>query len=240
MHPVILALVLLTEGTRESACIALHIHTYMHACKHTWSLLLVLMHWHRQAIFVSKKETSCLPLVRTGLEPRCLSNPFSIKLNTRSQTDWAIEDQAKDLNSVAHPYDERAFSPLDTTAGCFRTWLWQYTWFFLLIVMLWHRQAIIESEGDHLPFSAECRIRRWEVFSVLSVYLKSINHSKFGVALSKPRASSHNLGMVHDHFVCPKLNTDQRLCLSFNVIEDEGHFVAEDKINKIKDKTNWS
>ena len=40
----------------------------------------------------------------------------TIGLNARWQTDWAIEDQAKNLNSTARPYDQRAFSPLDPTA----------------------------------------------------------------------------------------------------------------------------
>ena len=32
-------------------------------------------------------------------------------------TDWAIDDQAKNLNWTARPYDQRASSPLDPTAG---------------------------------------------------------------------------------------------------------------------------
>ena len=40
-----------------------------------------------------------------------------ITLHTvHSQTDWAIEDQAKILNSTARPYDEWEFSPLDFAA----------------------------------------------------------------------------------------------------------------------------
>ena len=31
-----------------------------------------------------------------------------------------------------------------------RTWLWRYTYLLLLISMLWHRQAILESKGDKL------------------------------------------------------------------------------------------
>ena len=41
---------------------------------------------------------------------------ISSRLNARWQTDWAIEDQAINLNSTALPYNQRAFSPLDPTA----------------------------------------------------------------------------------------------------------------------------
>ena len=45
-----------------------------------------------------------------------LWNRISSRLNARWQTDWAIEDQAKNLNSTALPYDQWVFSPLDPTA----------------------------------------------------------------------------------------------------------------------------
>ena len=44
-----------------------------------------------------------------------LWNRISDRLNVRWQIDWANEDQAKTLNSIAHPYDQPAFSPLDPT-----------------------------------------------------------------------------------------------------------------------------
>ena len=49
-------------------------------------------------------------------------NPGSQKPNRQQtecswQTDWAIEDQAENLNSTARPYDQRAFSPLDPTVS---------------------------------------------------------------------------------------------------------------------------
>ena len=49
------------------------------------------------------------------------SNPGSLELNFQ-QTEclltnhWASEDQAKNFNSIARPYDQCAFSPLDPTA----------------------------------------------------------------------------------------------------------------------------
>ena len=69
---------------------------------------------------------------------RCLWNPCSSRLNARSQTNWAILDQAEHLNSIAidRPYDRRVFRPLDTTAGCLWHWLWWHTCLLLLILML--------------------------------------------------------------------------------------------------------
>ena len=49
--------------------------------------------------------------------PEGLWNRISSRLNARWQTDWAIEDQAKNLNSTACPYDQRPFSPLNPIAA---------------------------------------------------------------------------------------------------------------------------
>ena len=46
-----------------------------------------------------------------------LWNRISSRLNAYWQTDWAIDDQAKNLNSIARPCDQRTFSPFDPTAG---------------------------------------------------------------------------------------------------------------------------
>ena len=50
--------------------------------------------------------------------PEGLWNPIISRLNACWQTDWAIEDKAKNLNSTARPYDQQAFSPPDPTAIC--------------------------------------------------------------------------------------------------------------------------
>ena len=42
------------------------------------------------------------------------------------------------------------------------------TCLLLLILMIWHRQAIFESKGDKLPTSAECRIWSWKVWDTKS------------------------------------------------------------------------
>ena len=83
---------------------------------HSFLLLLISMLWHRQAIFESKGDklsssVECRIRTHQGLRHQIAS-----RLNARWQTDWAIEDQAINLNSTARPYDQRAFSPLDPTA----------------------------------------------------------------------------------------------------------------------------
>ena len=83
---------------------------------HTCLLLLISMLWHRQAIFESKGDklsSSAEGRIRT----QGLRYLFTSRLNACWQTDWAIEDQAKNLNSTARPYDQQAFSPLDLTAN---------------------------------------------------------------------------------------------------------------------------
>ena len=106
-----------------SVYIHAYIHTYMHACMHayihtythTCLLLLISMLWHRQAIFESKGDklsSSAECRIRTHQD---LRHQIASRLNAHWQTDWAIEDQAKNLNSTARPYDQRAFSPLDPT-----------------------------------------------------------------------------------------------------------------------------
>ena len=74
------------------------------------------MLWHRQAIFESKRDklsSSAEGRIRTH---QGLRHQIASRLNARWQTNWAVEDQAKNLNSTARPYDQRAFSQLDPTA----------------------------------------------------------------------------------------------------------------------------
>ena len=84
--------------------------------RYTYLLLLISMLWHRQAIFESKGDklsSSAECRIRT----QGLRHLFARRLNACWQTDWAIEDQAKNLNSTARPYDQQAFSPLDLIAS---------------------------------------------------------------------------------------------------------------------------
>ena len=61
----------------------------------------------RQVVFLCWRQDS---------NPEGLRHLFASRLNACWQTDWAIEDQAKNLNSTARPYDQQAFSPPDPTA----------------------------------------------------------------------------------------------------------------------------
>ena len=58
-------------------------------------------------------------------------------------------------------------------------------------------------------------------------YLKHIPKPKFTTALSKPRASSHDLEVERGRYVRPKLEITERLCISCHVIKDEEHFVTD-------------
>ena len=80
--------------------------------RYTYLLLLISMLWHRQAIFKSKGDKLCSS-AECRIWTRVPRHQIASRLNARWQTDWAIENQAKNLNSTARPYDQRAFIPLD-------------------------------------------------------------------------------------------------------------------------------
>ena len=128
--------------------------------RYTCLLLLISMLWHRQAIFESKGDklsSSAECRIRTH---QGLRHQIASRLNAHWQTDWAIEDQAK-KTWTRQPVPMISEHSAHSTPQPFgiRTWLWRYTCLLLLILMLWHRQAIFESKGDKLSSSAECRIR---------------------------------------------------------------------------------
>ena len=84
--------------------------------RYTCLLLLISMFWHRQAILKSKGDKLCSS-AECGIWTRGPRHQFTSRLNSRWQTDWAIEDQAKNLNSTARPYDQRVISPLGPTVS---------------------------------------------------------------------------------------------------------------------------
>ena len=91
----------------------MHMYIYVYVYRY---LLLISMLWHRQTIFKSKGDKLCSS-AECRIWTRGPRHQFASRLNARWQTDWAIEDQAKNLNSTARPYDQRAFSPLDPTVS---------------------------------------------------------------------------------------------------------------------------
>ena len=73
------------------------------------------MLWHRQTIFESKGD-KLSSSAKCRIRTQGLRHLFASRPNACWQTDWAIEDRAKNLNSTARPYDQQAFSPPDPTA----------------------------------------------------------------------------------------------------------------------------
>ena len=116
----------------------------------TYLLLLISMLWHRQAIFESKGDklpSSAECMIRT----QGLRHLFASRLNACWQTDWAIEDQAKNLNSTARPYDQRYSGPRrscrseDSPVLASDHMLWAhkgYVCVFVFIFLGWTRVSI--------------------------------------------------------------------------------------------------
>ena len=159
--------------------------------RYTCLLLLISMLWHRQAIFESKGDklsSSAEGRIRT----QGLRYLFTSRLNACWQTDWAIEDQAKNLNSTARPNDQQAFSPLDLTAN----WLSHLALAIYMFVVvnfdaLAQASDIFESKGDKLSSSAEGRIRTQglrylftsrlndtHTYICIYIYMAIYNHTK--------------------------------------------------------------
>ena len=96
-----------------------YIQTYIHTCKHTY------IHTYTFVVnFDALAQASDFRIERRQVvflcwmqdsNPEGLWNPIFSRLNACWQTDWAIEDQAKNVNSTARSYDQQAFSPPDPT-----------------------------------------------------------------------------------------------------------------------------
>ena len=76
--------------------------------------------------------------------------------DTSSPADWMLADKPTELSRIKLKTWTRQLVPMISEHSAhlaplsvdFRTWLWRYTYLFLLISMLWHRQAIFKSKGD--------------------------------------------------------------------------------------------
>ena len=84
--------------------------------RYTCLLLLISILWHRQAILESRGD-KLSSTAECRIWTQVLRHLFASRMNCQLKTDWAIEDQAKNLNSTGRPYDQQAFSPLDLTAS---------------------------------------------------------------------------------------------------------------------------
>ena len=105
---------MISEHSAHLAQLSVDFRTWL--WRYTYLLLLISMLCHRQAIFKSKGDKLCSS-AESRIWTRGPRHQIASRLNARWQTDWAIEDQAKNLNSTARPYDQRAFNPLEPTVS---------------------------------------------------------------------------------------------------------------------------
>ena len=105
---------LISEHSAHLTPLSVDFHTWL--WRYAYLLLLISMLWHRQAIFKSKGDKLCSS-AECRIWTRGPRHQIASRLNACWKTDWAIEDQAKNSNSTARPYDQRAFSPLDPTVS---------------------------------------------------------------------------------------------------------------------------
>ena len=130
---------------------------------HTCLLLLMSMLWYRLAIFDSKRDE-----LSSSVECRIWSwevsdtNSPADGMPTHNPTEL-LKIKLKTWTQQPIPMTSEHSVHLTSLPIGFRTWLWRYTCLLLLISMLWHRQAIFESNGDRLSSCAECRIRSLDV-----------------------------------------------------------------------------
>ena len=71
-------------------------------------------------------------------------------------------------------------------------------------------------------------------------YLDLISNPKYRVAVSKLRASSHNLEIERGRYTRPKVNPENRLCPLCYVVDNEIHFVVRCRINETLRITLWN
>ena len=91
--------------------------TYIHTYIHTYIFVVVNFDALAQASDIRIQRRQVVFLCwRQDSNPEGLRHLFASRLNACWQTDWAIEDQAKNLNSTARPYDQQAYSPPDPAA----------------------------------------------------------------------------------------------------------------------------
>ena len=74
---------------------------------------------------------------------------------------------------------------------------------------------------------------------VTEAYLDLISNLKHRIALSKLRASSHNLEIERGRYTRPITNLEDRLCPVCHVVDNEIHFVTKCRINEYPRASLW-
>ena len=85
--------------------------------KDIWLLWVTSMFWHRQAIFESKGD-KLSSSAKCRIRTQGLRHQIASRLNTRWQTDWAIEDQAKKLELDCWWFQANFMRPNPLTNFC--------------------------------------------------------------------------------------------------------------------------
>ena len=148
------------------ACICVYIHAciYTNACMHAYTQLHTYMHAYMYIVvnFNAVVQASNIRIGRRQVVFLCWMRDSVF--GTESTADWMPADKPTELSRIKLKTWTRQPVPMISEHSAhstplpvgFRTWLWQYTCFFLLISMLWHRQAIIESKANELSSSVQC------------------------------------------------------------------------------------
>ena len=206
------------------------------------------MLWYKQAIFESKGDKSST-FAECRIRTQDLRHQIAGRVNPRWQTDWAIEDQAINLNSTARPYGQRAFSLLDPTA-CWLPHLALVIYMFVVVnfdtlahvlaqasdirierrqvvFLCWMQDSNPESPEPNLQ-QTECPLTNYS----MEPYLYLVKKAKYRHSIAKLRCSSHMLEIERGRHTSPKTPAAERKCPICKEIDDEKHFVLECQINK--------
>ena len=90
---------MISEHSAHLTPLSVEIRTWL--WRYTYLMLVISMLWHRQAIFKSKGDKLCSS-AECRIWTRGPRHQIASRLHARWQTDWAIEDQAKNLNRLSY------------------------------------------------------------------------------------------------------------------------------------------
>ena len=129
--------------------------------QYTYLLLLVSMLWHRPAIFKLKGDKLCSS-AECRIWTRGPKHQIASRLNALWQTYGAIQEQAKNLNSTARPYDQWAISPIDPTVS----WLSHLALAIYIFVVV---------NFDALSQESDIQIERRQVMFLCWIFMQDLN-----------------------------------------------------------------